>query len=115
MDKVCPSCLKDKAFSDFYPRKRATEYSNSAAGYQTICKVCFREQRAKYVAGNPNKCRESDRNSYLKNPDSKRNGNYKRNFGITLEEYNQMFASQKGCCLGCERHQSDFKKRLAVD
>lgn len=36
-------------------------------------------------------------------------------FGITLDDYNQMFAEQKGCCAICGRHQSEFKLSLAVD
>jgi len=36
-------------------------------------------------------------------------------YGITLEEYNQMFAEQDGCCKICKRHQSEFKGRLNID
>ena len=38
-----------------------------------------------------------------------------RKFGISIERYNEMFASQKGCCAICGRHQSELKKRLHVD
>jgi hypothetical protein len=41
--------------------------------------------------------------------------NYKRQYGITLEQYNELFNNQKGLCLGCYRHQSQLSKRLAVD
>ena len=36
-------------------------------------------------------------------------------YGITLDEYNQMFAEQEGKCLICGRHQSEFKNALGVD
>lgn len=114
MAKTCPGCSKNKPFSEYYQRNR-TEYADSAAGYQTICKDCFKEQRSAYVKANPEKCRQIYRSSYLKDPTSKRRSNYKRNFGITLEQYNEMFAAQNGCCKVCERHQSEFKRRLAVD
>jgi hypothetical protein len=39
----------------------------------------------------------------------------KRKFGITLEQYNELFVSQKGLCLGCYRHQSEFRRALSVD
>lgn len=39
----------------------------------------------------------------------------KKKFGISVEQYNQMFAAQSGTCAICSRHQSQFKTRLAVD
>ena len=36
-------------------------------------------------------------------------------FGITLDQYNQMFANQEGKCLTCDKHQSELTKTLAVD
>lgn len=38
-----------------------------------------------------------------------------RTYGITLDDYNRMFAAQKGCCIICERHQIEFKRKLAID
>jgi hypothetical protein len=40
---------------------------------------------------------------------------YKRDYNITIDEYNKMFDSQNGCCKICGRHQSEFKQRLCVD
>lgn len=39
----------------------------------------------------------------------------KKRFGITIEEYNEMFNKQNGICLICGKHQSEIKKRFAVD
>lgn len=39
----------------------------------------------------------------------------RRNFGLTLDQYNEMFQAQKGLCLGCYRHQSSMTRTLAVD
>lgn len=39
----------------------------------------------------------------------------KKNFGITLEEYNIIFNNQEGCCAGCKKHQSKLKQKLSVD
>jgi hypothetical protein len=36
-------------------------------------------------------------------------------FGITLEQYNQLFAKQEGKCAICQKHQIEFKKAHAVD
>lgn len=38
-----------------------------------------------------------------------------RKFGITEDDYNQMFMSQDGKCSICKRHQNDLKRSLAVD
>lgn len=37
------------------------------------------------------------------------------NYNITIDDYNMMFESQKGCCAICGRHQSEEKKALHVD
>ena len=39
----------------------------------------------------------------------------KRNFGITEEQYQQLYSKQKGRCFICQRHSSLFVTRLAVD
>lgn len=39
----------------------------------------------------------------------------KREFGITIDEYNALFEKQSGRCAICGRHQSELKRRLAVD
>ena len=44
-----------------------------------------------------------------------RDNYYKRKYGITLEDYNRMFAEQKGRCAICETHQCDTGRAFAVD
>lgn len=39
----------------------------------------------------------------------------RRNYGITVEQYNTMFATQEGKCAMCGMHQTEFKRRLHVD
>lgn len=38
-----------------------------------------------------------------------------KKFNLTNEDYNQMFDNQGGNCAICGKHQSEFKKSLAVD
>ncbi len=38
-----------------------------------------------------------------------------RKYGMTLQQYNEMFAAQNGCCAICGKHQTEFVKGLAVD
>jgi len=39
----------------------------------------------------------------------------KRCYGITTQQYNELFLRQEGLCAICGRHQAEFKRRLAVD
>lgn len=39
----------------------------------------------------------------------------RRNYGITVEQYDTMYNNQKGCCAMCGKHQTEFKRRLHVD
>ena len=38
-----------------------------------------------------------------------------KKYGITVEQYNELFLKQNGCCSICKRHQSEFKRSFAVD
>ena len=49
------------------------------------------------------------------NPDRVKNYKLKYSFGITLVQYNEMFQAQKGLCLGCYKHQTNFKRAFSVD
>ncbi len=108
--KTCSKCKKDG--KDF----------NKGPGWDgksAWCKDCFREYKKsdKYKAQQKlyltryNKT--SDRIEYMKIHN--RNNGLQRFYGITLEEYNKIFSNQNGCCAGCNKHQSEFKKSLAVD
>lgn len=48
-------------------------------------------------------------------PNFHKNKHLKIKYGITLEQYNEMFKSQKGRCVICGTHQKDLKQRLFVD
>lgn len=47
--------------------------------------------------------------------EQQKRANLKHNFGITLEQYNEMLKNQRGLCAICEVHYSNFKRALAVD
>ena len=50
-----------------------------------------------------------------KNPDYDRRLSYAKTYGITLEQYDEMFAAQEGRCAICNRPEFEQKRRLAVD
>jgi len=39
----------------------------------------------------------------------------KRNYNLTVDDYNKMFEEQHGCCAICGVHQMNLNRRLAVD
>ena len=88
--RKCTKCGETKPVSEFQHSKRAP------TGLIAQCKACH--------------------NAYMKTQyPRKRHINYVRAYGITLTDYNKMFAEQEGCCAICGKHQSEFKKALDVD
>lgn len=51
----------------------------------------------------------------LTKADKQRAYSLKRLYGITLEQYDELLAKQEGKCGVCDKHESEFKVRLAVD
>jgi len=96
--KVCSKCKKEKSSSEFHKNK------NGKGGLQTWCKKCALEAGKKYYRKNRKLLSEKMRINHLR-----------REYGITVKKYDNMFKQQKGCCAICGRHQSKFKKRLSVD
>lgn len=50
-----------------------------------------------------------------RNPEKVKNAELKREFGITIDQYNQMLIKQNDCCAICNKHKSLSTKMLAVD
>lgn len=120
MTKTCNSCREEKPVTEFHKHKD---------GHQAKCKPCNRALVSKWRAENPEKEKAKQAKYYSENTaDAKaRMANYKKanqskirtlnlkKYGITLAQYEQMFADQAGCCAICKTHQSEFSKSLAVD
>lgn len=90
-----------------------------------------KEYKRKYHLANQEKAKERAKKWYYANPErnkeyeqkrakdpvskAKRESSfYKKNYGITLEQYNQMFVDQNGLCAICNEQETNGKK-LAVD
>lgn len=53
--------------------------------------------------------------SVKRDPEKQRAYSLKRLYGITLEQYDELLARQEEKCAVCQKHQSEFPVRLAVD
>lgn len=90
--KICKRCNKNKSLSCFNKAK------NSKDRLKSWCVEC---------------CSKWNKNTQT--PEQTRSYNLKKKYGLSVEEYNQMFLTQEGKCKICSTHQSELKKRLYVD
>ncbi len=94
LSKNCPKCANVKHIGDFYNQR------NTKDGKTIWCKSCTGANSKRWKMANPDKFKDSK---------------LRARFGISLEQYNAMFAEQLGRCNICERHQTEFRLSLAVD
>lgn len=88
--RICSKCHVYKPLSQFH-KHRTCLY-----GAEPICKMCRLEQRREYARRYPERVRNVD---------------LKANYGITLDDYNAIFARQEGRCAIC----GVSDKKLVVD
>ncbi len=110
--KYCTGCLKNKKLTEFGKDKCAKD------GHSYQCKLCISAYNRKYYKTNLGKMREKSRRTtkayYKRNPHYLYNYNVQRNYNME-KPYIEMLADQDGCCMLCGKHESEFKRRLAVD
>jgi hypothetical protein len=95
MTKICNKCHIEKDVTEFHKNKVNED------GFQHRCKSCKKKYDVEW---------RKHRDKTIE-----RNSNYKRKYGITIEDYNKMFEEQHGCCVICGRHQTEMKEILAVE
>lgn len=89
--------LHKKKSSDLEYRRKRTESCN------------------KWRENNREKNLETRRQYNIKNRLKNIEGKLKNRFNLTVEQYNEMFNKQNGCCAICGIHQKEFKMKLCVD
>lgn len=108
--KHCKKCNESKPSDSFHKDKRSRD------GLYVYCKECNKAKSRAWNADNRDKIADRDRKRRQADPNYDRSRNYKAKYGITLEQYNEMFANQGGVCAVCaqpeRRKETDH---LAVD
>lgn len=137
--KICTACKKEKSPELFGKRKHSKD------GIRHECKECSNKRTRGYYDKNaeevkrkiradrkkdPTKFREAELKWYSKNHTAKSAKAAKwyrdntdrvrarllfRKYGITLERYNEILKSQNYCCAICDRNETEFTNKLAVD
>jgi hypothetical protein len=123
--KRCRVCGERKPLTDFY------KMAGMADGYRNDCKVCNLAAKAARTAANPEANRERVRRWQRENPErlqayrreyrrrperqaADREYHLKRKYGITLEQYNEIFEAQDGVCAICREPRPE-ERTLHVD
>lgn len=107
--KQCSTCREKKELTEFNKDKRST------TGFCFECKKCRSKRRklSQHKISAYNKKWRSENLEYAKLRDKRHN--LKRNFRLTLEEYEHMKAAQNYGCAICQKNRSSIKKDLCVD
>ena len=132
--KLCFSCVQYKPTSCFHKAKKEKD------GFQYNCIDCSKKYHAKryveqkdklkvqlkkYKEENKEKLEVASLLWKKNNPDKvkqyQRTSNLRKNFGLSMDEYEEMLANQNNLCAICEKpetfihHQTKETARLAVD
>jgi len=92
LQKICTACQASKALEEFKKNK------DGKFGRHSICKQCSSER---------NKYRYANGDSYAVR--------LNKLYGLSVAEYEEMYAEADGCCQSCGIPESELNRRLAVD
>ena len=106
--KLCRHCGDTKSVDDFYADKRSKDKKSC------YCKKCLRERALTWARKNPERAAKRVREWHEQNPDKAiahrqksyasgkwREQNYKRSYGITMAQVEEMHERQSGKCAIC--------------
>jgi len=95
MTKVCNICKETKDLSLFYRDKYSTD------GFKQRCKICSNKSFLNWV--NKNKEKDRERKSLWRESNKERIKalNLQYNYGISLEDYNELLIRQNNKCALC--------------
>jgi len=102
-----------------YPLFNFHKSTRNIDGLRGYCKSCSTEMNKEYYHNNKEKEAVRQKIWNDNNKESRalthRKNNYKRNYGITIEEYEEMLDEQDGKCSICNTDTPSDGKRLHID
>jgi len=106
--RKCTRCENLKSESAFY------DYT-----HERRCKECISEIRKAKYAENPEPTKARGKVYRFNNPDAVKDSKLRQDYGMSLEEYNQILAEQGGVCAICKKPETAVWRgkilSLAVD
>ncbi len=108
---LCIKCKKEKPASKFYKSKC------TKSGRHSYCIVCHKVWNSNKYKKDKTKVLTANKRWADANPEKRRDIALRYSYGITLEDYDKMFAEQRGVCkiCGADQKGSAGQLRLAVD
>lgn len=111
--RICSKCKIEKPKSEFYKNKHNKD------GLRVWCITCAKKDVKRYDdTPNGKETRKNKLKNYLQTPGGKkvhRNNRLQYNYGITIEQYDQMLQSQGGVCKICGTATPGGMGRFVVD
>ena len=102
-----------------YQKDNKDKINKRRKQYQKDNKEELKTKRKKYIDANIDKIRKyaKDYRAVTKEERKKYDmiSRNKKRYGITPEQYTELFNKQEGKCAICGKHQTEFKKALCVD
>ena len=111
--KKCVMCKEDKTLDQFNADSRQHD------GKAQRCRVCRNAYRMRSdVRENVSRYNKEHRKAHaLEHREKDRRNNLKQKFGITIDQYQELFAAQKGKCAVCgklQKHNKPYKKNGTI-
>ena len=116
--KQCSKCgdwKHEAAFGDGNNKRK-----DGSRAINSICRQCIAKRMREYRKSNPDKIRVYSRKSYEKSRDKWTDKNLKKNYGISLSDYEYLYESQNGKCAICNVEHDGYdpqgnKRRMDAD